>query len=113
MNITERAQKVLTEIDAALALAEKTTPGPWQQDLSLVITTYSNPEICDCDGYSIKQDEDNAAFIAASRTGYPMSLRCLKTAIGGLLRYDDCGSETWLWAQQTLTILCDQWENNL
>jgi hypothetical protein len=29
MSITDRAQKVLAEIDAALALAEKATKGPW------------------------------------------------------------------------------------
>ena len=108
--ITNRAAKVLAEIDTALALAEKATPWPWGfspfaendgrvydylQGMSQgigMINTWPMP---------------NAAFIAASRT----SLRCLKTAIEGLLcegtRYYGAGVNT---PHETLNTLCEQWE---
>ena len=109
MNITERAAKVLQEIDAELALAETATPGPWETVLGWVADSNHNA-ICSPAG-------NNADFIAASRTGWPTTLRCLKMAIEGLCdlarmvgsntaEYDGCGRD----AAATLTTLCDQWE---
>ena len=79
MNIAERAATVLQEIDAALALADKATAGPWATKLSvgdynvkvtniwtnivgkrIGAITHKNPD-----------HESNAAFIAASRTVCP------------------------------------------
>ena len=92
--ITDRAAIVLQQIDAALALAEKATPGPWTaqpadspqimspKNEHCVSTTYG------C--YATKEDKaNNATFIAASRTLLPASLRCLKTAIEGLIEADE------------------------
>ena len=108
MSITDRAAQVLQQIDAALALAEKATPGPWTaqpadspqimspKNQHCVSTTYG------C--YATKEDKaNNSAFIAASRTLLPASLRCLKTAIEGTLAMGDFG-------HSLCAALCDQWE---
>ena len=88
MNIQDRAALVLQQIDAALALAEKA------KELE---TLFAAPE--------------HASFIAASRTLLPASLRCLKTAIEGLLEIMACGIlSAPATAQRQLTTLCDQWE---
>jgi len=108
MNITERAKKVLTEIDAALEMAEKATAGPWYKGGGI------NSAVFDSSGRDIVPDcdPDDAAFIAASRTLLPTSLRCLKMAIGSLRAIhiaasNEADSE---FALKTLTTLCDQWE---
>jgi len=128
---TDRAAQVLQEIDAALALAEKATQGPWtlsrggghalpsirgtesvhtngKQRNSLGISSASySEEVC-----QIFADPDlegpaaNIAVIAASRTLMPASLRCLKTAIEGLLE----DVIPYSWKAELLTTLCDQWE---
>jgi hypothetical protein len=107
-NITDRAAIVLQEIDAALEMAEKATPGPWYQGCDL------NSAVFDRQGRDIVPDcdPDDAAFIATSRTLLPASMRCLKTAIEGLLktikpfRFPD---EDRPEAHDALTTLCDQW----
>ena len=50
-----------------------------------------------------------AAFIAASSTGYPLALRCLKTAIEALMDAPD-GDDT---ARNALAAICGQWEAGL
>lgn len=133
MTLTERAQKVLTEIDAALALSEKATPGPWEPFPALVgsvacrvgtrIIRYAKGPIADT-YFGVKQGNPsyaeakaNATFIAASRTLLPTSLLCLKTAIEGWLRLiaeDKHKIVPYLTVlkpmQDALTALCDQWE---
>jgi hypothetical protein len=128
MNITERAAKVLQEIDAALALAEKATPGPWIWDGKDVWHRGESYESKDYPhSYTgIQGDERlqksptflaNTDFIAASRTEWPKSLLMNKTAIEGLRdtarmvgadnpSYDGCGRD----AAATLTTILDQWE---
>ncbi|GDX11640.1 hypothetical protein LBMAG57_34120 [Verrucomicrobiota bacterium] len=114
--ITDRAAIVLQQIDAALALAEKATKGPWTaqpadspqimspKNEHCVSTTYG------C--YATKEDKaNNATFIAASRTLLPASLRCLKTAIQAHLetlrgQWRDRATEI---AERDLATLCDQW----
>lgn len=92
-SLTDQAAQVLAEIDAALAICEKATAGPWATKLSvgdynvkvtniwtnivgkrIGAITHKNPD-----------HESNATFIASARTVCPKSLRCLKTAIEGLL----------------------------
>lgn len=119
MNITERAALALQEIDAAIALAEKATPGPWRNTDTgaanvLAFPDQPNRNRPEFDGalYMHTSNRHNdAAFIAASRTLLPKSLRCLKTAIEGLLSAIAVASplmEEHLTAG--LTTLCDQWE---
>lgn len=93
MTIQQRAAQVLQQIDASLALAEKA------KELG---TLYSAPE--------------HASYIAASRMLLPASLRCLKTAIEGLMRvaFLETGEPDQSYvgrvAADTLATLCDQWE---
>lgn len=107
MNIIEQAAKVLAEIDEQLALAEKATAGPWKPHIPIQGRCNAMPE--------------DFAFIAASRTGWPTTLRCLKTAIEGLLeiyKYDsgngccDYGCDTPTIAENLLTTLITQWNEN-
>lgn len=118
---------MLQEIDAALALTEKATPGPWiwdGRDLWHQGESYegANPHLY----AGINKDERlaksvsfqaNTAFIAASRTLLPASLRCLKTAIEGLIEMtaDACdndgrGCQCVCFADSALTTICAQWE---
>lgn len=106
-SITDRAAQVLREIAAALAMAANLPPERWETDREA-----KRPAVFTEAGDFIGGDmtPDNAAFIAASRTGYPLSLRCLKTAIDGLLRaykYKSEHNRNGIGA--TLTTLCDQW----
>ena len=140
MNIQERAAKVLQEIDAALELAEKATAGPWkastvesvggasiygdvkspiQQNRRLVASgTWTNQcDACPQIVRPISEAECNAntAFIALSRTGWPTALRCLKTAIDGMLNsHAMLLKHDWNACELTtvLTTLCDQWNQN-
>jgi len=163
MNIIERAQKVLAEIDAKLAWMEKdTTPGPWHwvdsntdepvdyakpdpnviaeaQDeylgaMKSLRTVWEKGEgwqrlpkfFCETD--EIRKAD--ATFIAASPTGWPTALRCLKTAIEGLLYSIEIANSiliiAWGWegdcgataraedirdsSTDRLTTLCETWE---
>lgn len=132
MNITERAAIVLQEMDAALALAEKATPGPWlaqegsntNDDNKIFIRESDDVRhaggcwLAEMVGQLIAGNErDNAAFIATSRTLLPTSLLCLKTSIDELLEIiaeaaEDSHGERRLRivAVNALTTLCDQWE---
>ena len=124
MTTQQRAAKVLQEIDAALALAEKATKGPWDKSryhYPRFIVQRTNGQ--DNDAFpgvrSVCETEQSkphdAAFIASSRTGWPTALRCLKTAIEGMLNshamllkhdWDACELTT------ALSTLCDQWNQN-
>lgn len=130
MTIQDRAAKVLQEIDAALALAKKATPGPWKQgrydfETNRIYAAYAK-QICDCPTNRAAEFTDDSRFIATARTLLPASLRCLKTAIDGLLLIvsddkraarelanhfdvDDSMPPEYAPAK-TLTTLCDQWE---
>jgi hypothetical protein len=140
MNITERAQKVLTEIDAALAMADKATQGPWtmcggytphysaiQASGVYVIHQFADQTTDKEQGRplpapSAEQQRHNAAFIAASRTLLPASLLCLKTAIEGLMKLHKVNDTSEVLnvsitmgmsrfeSNVALTTLCDQWE---
>ena len=111
MIITEQAATALQEIDEQLALADKATAGPWFQPQSAKHLIYTHP----AGGDNVLAMDDrigayeDAAFIAASRTLMPTSLRCLKTAIEGLLEIYDAtdGYDT---ADVVLTALLNQWE---
>jgi len=112
MAITERAAIVLQEIDAALALADKATPGPWEYDerpgQQTVMALDGKATVAL--GFHLTASNATMPFIAASRTLLPKSLRCLKTAIekilsDPLLLYPDNDFN-----REALTTLCDQWE---
>lgn len=126
MTLTERAALVLQQIDADLALAEKATAGPWV----VIEGTRGGKEVKGPSGVwdmCVDCCESDAAFIAASRTGWPASLRCLRTAIEGLIRAGSGGAshaaqckartengidryKCNCWLSKQLTTLCDQWE---
>ena len=118
MIITEQAATVLQEIDEQLALADKATAGPWFQPQSAKHLIYTHP----AGGDNVLAMDDrlgayeDAAFIATSRTLLPASLRCLKTAIEGLLRVafleTGASDESYVGrvAAYALTTLLDQWE---
>lgn len=124
MTITERAAKVLHEIDAELAWMEnEVTAEPWQSDPEDGVYNASircgrtEPWTGDCVASVLK--EHDATFIAASRTGWPKALLGLKTAIEGMLeinKYDSgngcCtyGCDTPTVAEMRLSTLLDQWE---
>ena len=115
MNITEQAATVLQEIDAALAICEKATAGPWEHyheemPPSMLCTLSFETVRVKGGGNLFRQSEAaNATFIAASRTLLPASLRCLKTAIEGLkwlsLHPDN------VIGNKTLTTLINQWNS--
>ena len=68
--ITDRVQKVLAEIDAALALADNAHGD-------------STPDYTHCQGLSEYYEA------ATDDSGWPLALRCLKTAIEGLSEADE------------------------
>lgn len=119
MTIQQRAALVLQQIDDALALAEKTTPGPWKnyRNDDFEGCRIATPEhrnlwhSCGDEALAIPAGE----FIAASRTLLPASLRCLKAAIEVFLN-DKVWNE--LYKQYVrrhdsltvLTTILDQWE---
>jgi len=125
--ITDRAALVLQQIDAALEMAEKATPGPWTAGKptwnkcgrpfrapvsasKTVCNTYdAGREHVHC----VPSNESaDATFIATSRTLLPTSLRCLKTAIEGLLVIQ--GNQSFYTmaerASKAIDALCDQWQ---
>jgi hypothetical protein len=85
MSITDRAQKVLAEIDAALALADNAHGD-------------STPDYTYCPGL--------ADYYEAASSRWPKSLLCLKTAIEGML--PACGY--WVSCAEALTAICDTWD---
>lgn len=123
MTVTERAAKVLQEINFALAEADNATPGPWR---TWGTTVVAGPGIDVADAITVASTWQRSAlgyprtgdsnFIAASRTGWPKALRSLKTAIEGLLSVmPPCPTlePSPLLRDHVaacLTTLCDQWE---
>lgn len=106
-SIQERADIVLREIDAAIALAEKATPGPWWNE-SCVLHCKApewTDEVHACDHPVKTERDEDGDFIAAARTLVPTSLRCLKAAIELMLMRMDGG-----WTDDILRTLCAQWE---
>jgi len=115
MTITERATKVLTEIDAALEMAEKATPGPWENSPAIgnMIVSLDDRVAMETDPCIGTGDRPcDAIFIATSRTLLPKSLRCLKTAMQAIAWYNDIAEDKTerKIALRTLATLCDQWE---
>jgi hypothetical protein len=91
MSITDRAQKVLAEIDAALALADNAHGD-------------APPDYTYCQGLSDYYEA------ATNDSGWPASLRCLKTAIKGLEAAHAAlpdGDDT---AWNALAAILDTWE---
>ena len=122
MIITDQAAQVLAEIDAALAICDKATAGPLVRCNNSDVFTDTDDarrgiagnHIADCDPSNDKtceQARNDAAFIASARTVCPKSLRCLKTAIEGLLplvrELDDIPNS----AGHLLTTLITQWNS--
>jgi hypothetical protein len=118
MSTTDRAAIVLQQIDAALALAEKATPGPWDASDGVVGCNTTNGYYmvtCDSQKTSHAQDIANAACIAASRTLMPASLQIIRDDIKAWLELRDSlkvGRDdvtTWDFCQRRLTAICDTW----
>lgn len=106
MNITERAAKVLQEIDDDLALAGTATDGEWYIDFATVRSKTHGP-ICALNNpreYAEAKWKSDATFIVASRNGWPTALRCLKTAIKEMMTWHNPDIDN------KLATLCDQWE---
>ena len=101
MPTADRAAIVLQQIDEMLALAEKA-------QIESVETMMEHISI-NAEAWVDVQHSDIAAFIAASSTGYPLALRCLKTAIEVLMDAPD-GDDT---ARNALAAICGQWEAGL
>lgn len=124
MNITEQAAQVLAEIEEQLAICEKATDGPWSRangtQVRLGKPHYITVAECNSQGCTSIIPYDNAAFISSARTVCPKSLRCLKTAIEGLLQitesetsadpYEACNHPSD--ASEMLTALIAQWNEN-
>jgi hypothetical protein len=89
MSITERAQKVLTEIDAALALADNAHGD-------------APPDYTYCPGL--------ADYYEAASSRWPKSLLCLKTAIERLSLIERDPFHAGGQALTALTAICDTWE---
>ena len=114
MNITEQAATVLAEIDAALALADKATAGPWRasEELGTIRSGYGQDLLAVCSLTVIQREaQRNATFIASARTVCPTALRMLKTAIEGLLRVEKWNLEVGWQARKDLTTLINQWNS--
>ena len=133
MNITERAATVLQEIDEQLALADKATAGPWHHRADCRVHDVNGRQVAKTvsPDFSNQQDLQTAAFIASARTVCPTALRCLKTAIEGLLQTrksaaaikkihwgsdGDCGADgracdIYDFSTDALTTLINQWNS--
>ena len=134
MNLTEQAAIVLAELDAELAICEKAAVGPWyywdQKGNDLISTgKVEGTLICGLAGFQSKKPEFR--FIASARTVCPTALRCLKTAIEGLLQTrksaaaikkihwgddGDCGADgracdIYDFSTDALTTLINQWNS--
>jgi len=120
MNITERAAKVLQQIDAALAMVDKATPGPWNvENLTPArhdVVKPSGGKITSifrandgCHEYRGAALPD-AAFIAASRTILPTSLEIIQDDIKAWLELLPLAEFVNHIPEQRLTAICDKWE---
>jgi len=122
-NITDRCALVLQQIDAALEVAKKATPGPWTQYITaewppgwigvrqnVASDTLTETHVATVG--RVNDAEHDVAFIATSRTLLPNSLRCLKTAMQAIAWYNDSAEDKTerKIALRTLTTLCEQWE---
>ena len=74
------------QIAEAEAVCEKASPGPWIIDKTVKITDEDRNFIAEVRGVKISSPpaaiacKDDAAFIAASRTGWPLALSALRAA---------------------------------
>jgi len=138
MSITERAQKVLAEIDAALALAEKDgellpelaadfeSAHSFEDSYGVPGSEWACCDICKAEdrpgifAKGIPHEETCKVFranriITTSRTLLPSSLRCLRLGIEGLLIGIDTknGRDFATTAcENALTTLCDHWQKD-
>lgn len=90
MTIAKRVALALQQIDAQLALAEKKLGD--ENNLVRLAAKYDAQDALDTamtgvpHGNEVQTDlRAFATFIAASRAGWPTALRCVRTAIEGLL----------------------------
>lgn len=132
MTTQDRAAKVLREINEQLTNIAEATAGPWHPaiDTECCLAVFADKAHCQLPYQAgvnaseicmvapptaiTEKDQANARLIAVSRTGWPTSLLCLKTAIEGLLQISTCwigykSAENRL-AEHDLETLCDQWE---
>ena len=132
MTTTERAALVLQQIDAALALAEKATPGPWRvtgcdkhtnKDTAYIKVRgtrlgakwqIADVRFIEAENFTEqKEAQQLAAFIAAARTLLPVSLEIIRDDIKTwleIMQVVGTSTEAWHKANNRLTALCDQWE---
>ena len=118
MNITDRAALVLQQIDAALALAEKATPGPWDSKeyashpASWIYDGKSrHVAVTQGTGFDKFQDADNARHIANSRTFSPNAARAVLSAIDALEHIAEWHADSGMKAKFRLQTISEQWES--
>lgn len=130
MNITEQATQVLAEIDAALAICEKATAGPWDwavegnvlrpyADLISPTRTILAPRHDGNFGSELRSLPQDRNFIAHSRTVCPKSLEIIRDDINAWLAITDtnCDNDGMICrnveiAEKRLTALIAQWNSN-
>lgn len=122
-SLTDQAAQVLAEIDAALAICEKATAGPWEAGAESGMAFLSArdrciPGISDiglyADDTTTSEGLRNLGFIASARTVCPKSLRMNKTAIEGFLEitHDSPIGAAGKRAESRLNTLISQWNEN-
>lgn len=138
MSITERAAKVLREIDDAIAVcnasnevmplvaAEYQAQNSWQDSYGVPDSEWDVCDICEAADQpgvfaaGIPHEKTckvaiAKCFINASRTGYPLALHCLKMAIEAALEsiefcFRMALSEMAQRHADRLATLCEKWE---
>jgi hypothetical protein len=93
--LNERTNDAIAWIDAQLAICKASTDGPWIDSENYLIGGWWVQDAVTKKNESSIADfcfEPNAAFIAASRTGYPAMLELMKVSVEVLDEF--CGALT-------------------
>jgi hypothetical protein len=83
MTLTERTTAALAWIGAQLAICNAATDAPWTPDWGRIREANCKTICATVGAYDNSDWLNNAAFIAATRTGYPAMLEIAALAING------------------------------
>ena len=124
MTTEEHLNKIIAKCREIIALGEKRTKGKWGIERTCT-TNWIGPMrqcgdgkihtiVVDTDREGLKEEslainDANAAFIAACAGPAEAMAKSTIAAIEGLQRFDDAGSVTWMWAQQSLSKILASW----